>query len=226
MRPATIVRLLGVSSRYSIVGVALRGDDREVRPEEAVEEVLLENANRALGAGDDQRRAPVLAAVVGDGGQIADVIEVRVADEARLELALRLELEAAGQRAGVDREIVVKKNALVRCLGVSPPWQPITRSSIRRLLRSSPLRRHLQELEKVLEAAHVGDEQRAVVALLKQAEADRAVQHVFGDRCVDADLVGELSGAESDAMPSSLGCPEASAWRSSPSITRPSGPGA
>ena len=58
---------------------------------------------------DEQRLASVLRAVVGDGREIADVIEVRVADEHRLELVLQLEVETARQRAGVDRKTVVEE---------------------------------------------------------------------------------------------------------------------
>ena len=64
-------------------------------------------ASVALRARDDERLGVVLAAVVGDGRQVADVIEVRVADEHGLERALGLELHAARQRAGVDGDAVV-----------------------------------------------------------------------------------------------------------------------
>src|ERR1700722_19326264 len=82
-------------------------DAREVRPQQVVEEMLLEDRDRALRGGDDERLGVVLAPVVGDRGEVAHVIEVRVAHEHRLERVLRLELHAAGERTGVDGDAIV-----------------------------------------------------------------------------------------------------------------------
>src|SRR6185369_706364 len=81
-------------------------------------------------------------------------------------------------------------NALVRCLGVSPPWQPMTRSSTARSAFPAELLRHLEELEEVLQAAHVGDDDRARV-LGDEAQAAEARHHLVRDVDVDVDLLGE-----------------------------------
>ncbi len=87
--------------------LALARDGRKIRPDQVVEEVLFQHGERLFGRGDDQRLALRLAAVIGDGCQVADVIQVRVADDARAELELRLQVHAARQRAGVDGELFV-----------------------------------------------------------------------------------------------------------------------
>ena len=51
-----------------------------------------------------------------------------MADEHRLELVLQLQVETARQRAASIARRSSRMNALVRCFGVSPPWQPTTRS--------------------------------------------------------------------------------------------------
>jgi len=48
-----------------------------------------------------------LAAVVGDGRQISDVIQVRMADDARVQAELRLQIHTARERARVDRESLI-----------------------------------------------------------------------------------------------------------------------
>ncbi len=57
--------------------LALARDHRKIRPDQVIEEVLLQYGERLFGGGDDQRLAIRLTAVVGDCRQIADVIEVR-----------------------------------------------------------------------------------------------------------------------------------------------------
>jgi hypothetical protein len=98
VRPAIRVGRSGKSSRKRIVG-----------PDHAVEEVLAEHPERLAGGGDGQRRRAHLAPVVGERREIADVIEVRVADDARLDLDLLGDLEAAGERAGVNGERLVEQ---------------------------------------------------------------------------------------------------------------------
>ena len=60
---------------------ALRVDERneaEIRPEHVVEEVLFEGANGERRARDDEGLAGALAAVVGQRGEVAHVVEVGV----------------------------------------------------------------------------------------------------------------------------------------------------
>src|SRR5262249_38486942 len=87
-----------------------------------VEEVLLQRPDRLLGSGDGQWLALHLAAVVGQGGEIADVVEVGVAHEHRLEPRLIFHLETARERAGVDGEQVVEDE---RAGAVPPRFAPV-----------------------------------------------------------------------------------------------------
>ncbi|MCZ7685155.1 MAG: hypothetical protein M5U28_42850 [Sandaracinaceae bacterium] len=62
-------------------------------------------------AGDGQRRPALLAAVVGQRGQVLDVIEVGVAHQHRLDPPLLLQREHAGDRARVERHAPVEEEA-------------------------------------------------------------------------------------------------------------------
>jgi len=75
---------LGLKDLYWMSAPSSR-ECREIRPDEPVEEVPFQDVERGSGPGDEQRLAAVLRAVVGDGREIADVIEMRVAHEHRLE---------------------------------------------------------------------------------------------------------------------------------------------
>ena len=66
----------------------------------------------------DQRLTFRLTAVVGNRRQVSNVIEVRVTDEARLQAQLGVQIHAASQRAGVQRQPVVddeSASAVSRC---------------------------------------------------------------------------------------------------------------
>jgi hypothetical protein len=101
-------------------GILRAGNGRKIRPKQVVEEVLLQNRDGAFGRRHDERRAVVLHAVVGDGRQIADMVEMRVTDEARLQPALRFQGKTARQRAGIEREIVVDEKCARPMFGSLP----------------------------------------------------------------------------------------------------------
>src|SRR5438477_793301 len=86
-----------------------------------------------------------------------------------------------------------RTNALVRWRGVSPPWQPTTRSST----SAKPLG-HLEELEELEQAPHVGDDDRVGPLggrlFVGDAEPLEAREDVVDVVDVDADLVGQGVG--------------------------------
>ena len=102
-KPATSMRTSGFSTLYWIVGSFFDGMSVKSGQTSPLKKCRLRTSSVGGRADDEQRLAAVLRAVVGDGREVADVIEMRVADEHRLELVLQLEVETARQRAGVDR---------------------------------------------------------------------------------------------------------------------------
>src|SRR5689334_3559584 len=92
------------------------------------------------------------------------------------------------------------RKAQVRCFGVSPPWQPTTRSSTARSALSAEFLRHFEELEEVLEAPDVGDEDDPRL-LVDEAEAAEASHHLARDGDIDTDLAGDVRGGGADPDP-------------------------
>src|ERR1051325_3653989 len=81
--------------------------------------MLLQDLQRRASARHDERLAVSLAAVVGDGRKIANVVEVSVADQARVQAELRAQIETARERARIDRKALVeheRAGSMVGCL--------------------------------------------------------------------------------------------------------------
>src|SRR5690606_23397974 len=97
-------------------GLVDGGDLREVRPDGVVEEVVLQRGEGGAGGGDHQGGGADLGAIVCQRRQIADVIEVRVADQHHLDASLLAQVELTGDRARVDRDSVVEQ----KCRGAMP----------------------------------------------------------------------------------------------------------
>jgi hypothetical protein len=75
-------------------------------------------------------RVGPLAAVVGQRGEVAHVVEVRVGDHHRVEgiCSSRVSMAVVAPASRASRPSTRK--LVVRCCAVSPPWQPSTLSSI------------------------------------------------------------------------------------------------
>ncbi len=145
-----------------------------------------------------QRFCVRLSAIV---AEIADVIEVGVADEARLERALRLELHPARERTGVDGDAVVEDEGARAVL-----WRFATVATddlqIHRCVpRCLELLRHLDELEELVELAHVDHDERPVAWVVEDVQAVEPPEHVDDLRRLDAHLARELLDREAHADP-------------------------
>ena len=100
------------SRKHRLLG---RGNAGEVRPQRAVEHVLLERPGAGVARPDGDGRLPPADHQVGEQRQVLHVVEVAVGEDDVVDPRQRRQLERRGQRPGVQRQGIRRPGS--RCSG-------------------------------------------------------------------------------------------------------------